>query len=237
MGYGPGDMRPVTLIILDGFALREETEGNAVALADTPTLDHWIETYPLTSLATSGTAVGLPEGQMGNSEVGHQNIGAGRIIYQDLTRIDAAVENGSFEKNAVLLDVMQKVSQGNRTLHLMGLVSHGGVHSSMHHLYALLTMAGKLGISRTRVHAFMDGRDTPPKSGLGFMEELVGKMRTLGYGRVATVGGRYYGMDRDSRWDRIQKAWDAIVHGRAEHGASDAMAAITKGIHRVTGAL
>jgi 2,3-bisphosphoglycerate-independent phosphoglycerate mutase len=212
---------PLALVIMDGYGLAEPGPGNAISLAHTPNLDRLFETWPNTSLACSGLAVGLPEGQMGNSEVGHLNIGAGRVVYQELTRIDCAIADGSFRTNPVLLAAMDAAVARKRAVHLMGLVSDGGVHSHVRHLDALLALAGERGASRVFVHAFLDGRDVAPESGAGFVRELEKTMKRLGVGAVATVCGRYWAMDRDNRWDRVRRAWRLLVmgEGRASAGA------------------
>lgn len=227
-------IRPVTLVILDGFAFREETHGNAVALARTPVLTDLLARYPHTHIATSGRAVGLPTGQMGNSEVGHQNMGAGRVVYQDLTRIDVAIEDGSFPRNETLVEACERAHparRGSGRLHLMGLVSDGGVHSSFEHLKALIDLAAQRGVPQVFVHAFTDGRDTAPKSGEGFLRALAAhcaavSARGTTKAGIATVIGRYFAMDRDMRWDRVRKAWDAMVHGIGKE-AADPIAAVT----------
>lgn len=205
--------RPVALIILDGFGWREEREGNAVAQARTPNFDRYHAEYPHTTLRACGEAVGLPPGQMGNSEVGHLNIGAGRIVYQDLTRITKAIEEGAFFTNDVFIQAMRDVKARGKALHLMGLVSDGGVHSHIRHLYALLQMAKEQGLPRVYVHAFLDGRDVAPDSGTGYLQALLARMGEIGIGELATVQGRYYAMDRDRRWERVEKAYHAIVAG------------------------
>ena len=210
--------KPLVLIILDGWGYRAETKANAIALARKPTYDRLLREYPNTLIHTSGPFVGLPEGQMGNSEVGHLNIGAGRIVHMDITRIDLMVQNGELFKHPVLLDAMKHARSGERRLHLFGLVSDGGVHSQQAHLYALLKMAKQNGLERVFVHAFMDGRDTLPTNGSGYLEQLQKKMREYNCGKIATVNGRYYAMDRDRRWERIAKAYNAIVFGDAEGG-------------------
>ncbi len=202
--------KPVLLMILDGWGLAAPGPFNAVTQAKTPHLDQLFMEYPHTSLRCSGLDVGLPDGQMGNSEVGHMNMGAGRIIYQDLTRITKAVDDGTLFTNQVLLKVMAQARQG-RALHLMGLVSDGGVHSHIQHLFALLELAEKVGVPQVFVHAFLDGRDVGPKSALTYIEQLEAKMAGLHLGRIATVSGRYYAMDRDKRWDRINKAYRALT--------------------------
>jgi len=208
--------RPVMLVIMDGCGWREEEDGNAFKLARTPNLDRYQERYPFTLLQASGEAVGLPPGQMGNSEVGHLNLGAGRIVYQELTRINLAIKDGSFFQNEVLRSAMESVKGSSRArLHLMGLVSDGGVHSQMEHLFALLKMAAEFGIGqRTCIHAFMDGRDTPPKSGAQHIRRLREEMERLGAGTIASVCGRYYAMDRDKRWSRVEQAYEMLVRGR-----------------------
>jgi len=210
--------RPLILIILDGWGYRAETKANAIALARKPTYDRLLREYPNTLIHTSGPFVGLPEGQMGNSEVGHLNIGAGRIVHMDITRIDLMIRNGELFSHPVLLNAMKHARSGERRLHLFGLVSDGGVHSQQAHLYALLKMAKQQGVERVFVHAFMDGRDTLPTNGAGYIEQLQQKMREYNCGRIATVNGRYYAMDRDRRWERIAKAYNAMVFADAEGG-------------------
>lgn len=204
---------PVAIIILDGYGKRDETVGNAVAQANTPNFDRYWEIFPHSTLKAAGLDVGLPEGQMGNSEVGHTNIGAGRIVYQSLTRIDKAITDGEFQTNDVLIEAMDHAIKNDSALHLFGLLSDGGVHSHQNHLYALLETAKEKGVKETYVHAFLDGRDVAPTSGAGFMQELVDKMAELSYGKVATVTGRFYAMDRDKRWERVEKAYNALVNG------------------------
>ncbi|MDH4140017.1 MAG: 2,3-bisphosphoglycerate-independent phosphoglycerate mutase [Coriobacteriia bacterium] len=202
---------PACLIIMDGFGVADAGVENAISLAHTPNIDTLFGRFPTTTLCASGLAVGLPEGQMGNSEVGHLNIGAGRVVYQELTRIDKAVEDGSIRKNRPLSEgIDAAVSQG-RAVHLMGLVSDGGVHSHITHLFALLEMVVERGAQEIRVHCFLDGRDVSPTSGAGFVEQVENKLVSLGRGSVATVMGRYYAMDRDRRWDRVERAWRAMV--------------------------
>jgi 2,3-bisphosphoglycerate-independent phosphoglycerate mutase len=210
--------KPLILIILDGWGYRAETKANAIALARKPTYDRLLREYPNTLIQTSGPFVGLPEGQMGNSEVGHLNIGAGRIVHMDITRIDQLIQNGELFKHPVLLEAMKQARTGERRLHLFGLVSDGGVHSQQAHIYALLKMAKQQGLERVFVHAFMDGRDTLPTNGAGYLEQLQQKMREYNCGKIATVNGRYYAMDRDRRWERIAKAYNAMVFGDAEGG-------------------
>lgn len=205
--------KPVVLMILDGYGLNEITEGNAVALANTPVMDKLMAEYPFVRGNASGMAVGLPDGQMGNSEVGHLNMGAGRIVYQELTRITKEIQDGDFFKNEALLNAMNNCKKNNSALHTFGLLSDGGVHSHITHLFGLLEMAKREGLSKVYVHAFLDGRDTAPTSGKDFMKELCDKMEEIGIGEVATVTGRYYAMDRDNRWDRVEKAYKAITQG------------------------
>src|ERR1700688_4269039 len=210
--------KPIVLTVLDGWGYRAETKGNAIALARKPTYDSLIKNFPNTLIHTSGPFVGLPEGQMGNSEVGHLNIGAGRIVHMDITRIDLMIQNGEFFSHPVLVEAMKHALSGQRKLHLFGLVSDGGVHSRQEHLYALLKMAKQQGLERVFVHAFMDGRDTLPTNGAGYLEQLQHVMREYQTGKIATVSGRYYAMDRDRRWERIAKAYSAMVFGEAEGG-------------------
>jgi 2,3-bisphosphoglycerate-independent phosphoglycerate mutase len=210
--------KPLILIILDGWGYRAESNANAIALARKPTYDRLLREYPNTLIHTSGPYVGLPEGQMGNSEVGHLNIGAGRIVHMDITRLDLMIRNGEFFHNRALLDAMAHARLGGRNLHLFGLVSDGGVHSQQAHLYALLKMAKENGLERVFVHAFMDGRDTLPTNGTGYLEQLQQKMREYHCGKIASVNGRYYAMDRDRRWERIAKAFNAMVFGEGEGG-------------------
>ena len=211
--------RPLVLTILDGWGYRAETANNAIALARKPTYDKLLREYPNTLIQASDHFVGLPDGQMGNSEVGHMNIGAGRIVQMDITRIDAAIAAGEFQKDPTIAKAMAQAREGGRQLHLFGLLSDGGVHSQQEHLYALLRTAREYGLQRVFVHAFMDGRDTAPDSGAGYIAQLEQKMREYGVGKVATVSGRYYAMDRDKRWERERKAFDAMVTGKAEGGA------------------
>jgi 2,3-bisphosphoglycerate-independent phosphoglycerate mutase len=216
--------KPVVLTVLDGWGYSAETRGNAIALARKPNYDLLLRTFPNTLIHTSGPFVGLPEGQMGNSEVGHMNMGAGRIVQMDVTRIDALIASGEFYRQPLLLEAMQQAR--TRQLHLLGLVSDGGVHSHIQHLFALLRMARENKVEHVFVHCFTDGRDTPPESGLGFLQQLEQKMRELGVGRIASVSGRYYAMDRDNRWERIEKAYRAVVHGQSEITFSDPIAAV-----------
>ncbi|TYC85993.1 2,3-bisphosphoglycerate-independent phosphoglycerate mutase [Acetobacterium wieringae] len=208
------------LIILDGYGFTRCTEGNAVEQAQTPFLDTISRDCPHTLITASGLGVGLPEGQMGNSEVGHLNLGAGRIVYQELTRITKSIEDGDFFTNEAFLAGIKSAKQKGGALHLMGLLSDGGVHSHECHLYALLNLAKKQGLDRVYVHCLMDGRDTAPDSGLGHVKSLEAKMAELGVGKIATIMGRYYAMDRDNRWDRVEKAYDAMTVGTGNHAAS-----------------
>lgn len=217
--------KPVVLMVLDGYGLNENTEGNAIAMADTPVMDRLMKEYPFVKGNASGLAVGLPDGQMGNSEVGHMNIGAGRIIYQDLTRITKDIEEGTFFENKVLLQAMENCKKNNSDLHLWGLLSDGGVHSHNTHLYGLLEMAKRNGLENVYVHAFLDGRDTPPASGKDYVKELEEKMAEIGVGKVASLSGRYYAMDRDSNWDRVKMAYDSLVTGEGVK-ATDAVQAM-----------
>lgn len=223
----PGQKSVATtlLLILDGFGLAAKGPGNAVSLAKTPVLDGLFAKYPHTSLACSGRAVGLPEGFMGNSEVGHMNIGAGRIVYQDMTRIDIAMEDGSFATNPVLLDLCARAKAGSGRLHLMGLVSDGGVHSHQNHIHALVELAKAHGVREIFIHAFLDGRDTPPKSGLGYVRALEAKLAEIGAGRIATVIGRYYAMDRDKHYERNEPAYLALACGEGV-AVTDAISAV-----------
>jgi 2,3-bisphosphoglycerate-independent phosphoglycerate mutase len=211
--------RPIVLTILDGWGYRPQIENNAIALARKPTYDKLLAEYPNTLLHASDRFVGLPDGQMGNSEVGHLNIGAGRVVRMDITRIDALIASGEFFTHPTIVDALKRASEGRRQLHLFGLVSDGGVHSHQNHLYALLKAAKQHGIERVFVHAFMDGRDTLPTSGAGYLEALLQKMREYQVGKIASVSGRYYAMDRDRRWEREKLAFDAMVTGHSEGGA------------------
>ena len=216
--------KPIVLTVLDGWGYSPETKGNAIYLARKPNYDELLRKFPNTLIHTSGPYVGLPEGQMGNSEVGHLNIGAGRIVHMDITRLDLAIANGEFFRNDLLLKAMQRGRE--RQLHLLGLLSDGGVHSHINHLFALLRMARENKVERVFVHCFMDGRDTPPTSGADYVRQLQQKMREYGIGKIATVIGRYYAMDRDNRWERIERAYRAMVHGEAESKSSDPIAAL-----------
>ena len=218
---------PTTLIIMDGFGLSDERKGNAIAAASKPNLDKIFAENPGCRLSASGLDVGLPEGQMGNSEVGHTNIGAGRVVFQDLPRISRAIEDGSFFDNDAYVEAMDDCKERDGSLHLMGLLSDGGVHSHITHLFALLKMAKEQGLSKVYVHCFLDGRDVPPSSGKHYVEQLQAKIQQLGVGEIATVMGRYYAMDRDKRWDRVQRAYDAIACGEGPFEA-DAAEAVQK---------
>ena len=211
--------KPTVLMILDGYGLNDKTEGNAVAEAKTPVMDSLMRDCPFVKGNASGLAVGLPDGQMGNSEVGHLNMGAGRIVYQELTRITKEIEDGVFFENEALVAAMENCRKNHSDLHLFGLLSDGGVHSHNTHMYALLEMAKRNGIENVYLHAFLDGRDTPPASGKDFVKEAMEKMDEIGVGQVATVMGRYYVMDRDNRWDRVEKAYSALVLGEGEEAA------------------
>lgn len=219
-------IRPVVLVIMDGWGTAPDAPGNAVTRADTPTFDHLCATAAQSELVPFGREVGLPDGQMGNSEVGHLNLGAGRIVYQSLTRIDVAIEDGSFMMNPVLLGAVRQAKKRGVTLHLLGLIGSGGVHAQDEHLFALLRLAKAQGLTDVAVHAFLDGRDTPPESAREFMHHLEDEIRAIGVGRVATVSGRYYAMDRDKRWDRVRKAYDALTLGIGEtaHTSDEAIA-------------
>ncbi|MBE5900818.1 MAG: 2,3-bisphosphoglycerate-independent phosphoglycerate mutase [Lachnospiraceae bacterium] len=205
--------KPVVLMVLDGYGLNDRTEGNAVAMAKTPVMDRLMKECPFAKGNASGLYVGLPDGQMGNSEVGHMNIGAGRIVYQDLTRITKAIEDGDFFKNESLLKAIENCKENNSDLHLWGLLSDGGVHSHLTHIYGLLELAKRQDFDRVYIHAFLDGRDTPPASGKDYVKQLEDKMRELGVGKIASLSGRYYAMDRDTNWDRTKKAYDSLVLG------------------------
>ena len=212
--------KPIVLTILDGYGLRKETHGNAVALANNPVFTNLWETYPHTTLTASGQLVGLPKGQMGNSEVGHMNIGAGRIVYQPLELINKAIEDKEFFENTEIKKVMSHVKENDSKLHLIGLISDGGVHSHINHLLALLEMAKQEGITQLYMHLFTDGRDVPPQSAYTYIKEVEDKIKELGIGKIASIGGRYYGMDRDNNYDRLKKAYDVIVNDLGEKESS-----------------
>jgi len=218
--------KPIVLTVLDGWGFRAETKGNAIALARKPTYDALLKKFPNTLIHTSGPFVGLPEGQMGNSEVGHLNIGAGRIVHMDITRIDLLIANKQLQDVPLFQQAMQRGRK--RHLHLMGLLSDGGVHSHINHLFALLEMAKQQKVANVFIHCFMDGRDTPPHSGRDFVQRLQQKIRELGVGQIATLIGRYYAMDRDNRWERIELAYRAVVHGEAETRTDDPLAALQR---------
>ena len=205
--------KPVVLMILDGYGLNEKTEANAVAQGKTPVMDKLMKECPFVRGNASGMAVGLPDGQMGNSEVGHLNMGAGRIVYQELTRITKEIQDGTFFENPALLKAVENCKANNSALHLMGLLSDGGVHSHNTHLYGLLELAKRNGLEKVYVHCFLDGRDTPPASGKDFAIALADKMEEIGVGKIATVMGRYYAMDRDNNYDRVKLAYDAMTKG------------------------
>jgi len=208
--------KPLALIILDGWGIGETTKGNAIAFAKTPNMDKFMANYPHTFLCASGESVGLPEGQMGNSEVGHLNIGSGRIVYQDYTRINRAVKDGTIFSNDVLLAAAENAKKNSSSVHLMGLLSDGGVHSHNTHIYALLELMKKKGVEKVFLHLFLDGRDVPPQSASKYIKELEKEISKIGIGKIVTISGRYYGMDRDKRWDRTKLAYDAMVYGRGE---------------------
>lgn len=217
--------KPTVLLIMDGFGLNDRHEANAVYEANTPNIDKLMEECPFVKGNASGLAVGLPDGQMGNSEVGHLNMGAGRIVYQELTRITKAIKDGDFFDNKAFLEAVENCKKNNSTLHLYGLLSDGGVHSHNTHLYALLELAKRQGLTDVCVHCFLDGRDTAPTSGKEFIEELETKIKEIGVGQIASIEGRYYAMDRDNRWDRVEKAYAALVYGEGNE-AADAVEAI-----------
>jgi len=216
---------PMMLMILDGYGQSDTTHGNAITSAKKPNIDKLFEAYPHTTLKASGLSVGLPDGQMGNSEVGHLNIGAGRIVYQDLTRISKEIDDGTFYNNSALLSAIEHVKKNNSALHLMGLVSDGGVHSHISHIFALIDMAHKHSLEKLYVHCFLDGRDVPPRSALLYIDQLEQYMKKVGLGQIATVSGRYYAMDRDERWERIEKGYNALTLGEGIH-ANTALEAV-----------
>ncbi|RCX18534.1 phosphoglycerate mutase [Fontibacillus phaseoli] len=219
--------KPVALIIMDGFGLRNTVEGNAVAQANKPNYDRYLKQYPNTTLTACGEAVGLPEGQMGNSEVGHLNIGAGRIVYQDLTRISKSIREGEFFQNETLVAAVRSAKASGKKLHLYGLLSDGGVHSHIDHLFAMLDLAKKEDMHEVYIHAFLDGRDVAPDSAKGFIERLIAKIEEVGVGKIATVQGRYYAMDRDKRWERVEKSYRAMVYGEGPQ-YTDPVTAVTE---------
>ena len=211
------EKRPVVLMILDGYGLNDNCEANAVCEGKTPIMDQLMSQCPFVKGQASGLAVGLPDGQMGNSEVGHLNMGAGRIVYQELTRITKSIEDGDFFSNEALMAAVENCKKNDSALHMFGLVSDGGVHSHITHIYGLLELAKRNGLSKVYVHCFLDGRDTPPTSGKEFVEALEAKMEELGVGKVGVVSGRYYAMDRDKIWDRVEKAYNALTKGEGNH--------------------
>ena len=219
--------KPTVLLILDGYGLNENPKGNAVAIAKTPVMDKLMAEYPFVKGNASGMAVGLPDGQMGNSEVGHLNMGAGRIVYQELTRITKEIQDGTFFENEELLAAVENVKKNDSALHCFGLLSDGGVHSHNTHLYGLLELAKRNGLEKVYVHCFLDGRDTPPASGKGYIEELQAKMKEIGVGEIGVVSGRYYAMDRDNNYDRVEKAYLALTKGEGVKG-TDAAEAVQK---------
>lgn len=222
--------KPVMLMILDGFGISDKVEGNAVRAAYKPNFDRLYANYPHTQLGASGLSVGLPDGQMGNSEVGHLNIGSGRIIYQELTKITKEIQEGNFYKNKALNWAVDKAIENNSSLHIMGLLSDGGVHSHIDHLKGVLNLAKEKGIKKVYLHAFLDGRDVPPSSAITYIKEIENYMKEVGVGKIATVAGRYYAMDRDKRWQRVELAYDAIVLGKGET-AESAVSAVEKSYH------
>jgi len=226
--------KTTVLMILDGYGLNEKAEGNAIAEAKTPVMDKLMAECPFVKGNASGLAVGLPDGQMGNSEVGHLNMGAGRIVYQDLTRITKEIQDGVFFENTELKRAMENAKEHNSSLHMYGLLSDGGVHSHNTHVYALLEMAKRYGLEKVYVHCFLDGRDTPPMSGKDYVQELADKMQEIGVGEIATVMGRYYAMDRDNRWDRVEKAYRALTLGEGETAASGVEAVAQSYANEVT---
>ncbi|MBP5372803.1 MAG: phosphoglycerate mutase (2,3-diphosphoglycerate-independent), partial [Clostridia bacterium] len=225
--------RPVCLFIMDGYGNRAQAEGNAIKIADSGVIDGFFKEYPSTYLGASGMSVGLPDGQMGNSEVGHLNMGAGRIVYQELTRITKAIKDGDFFENEELSGAIDHALKSGKKIHLYGLTSDGGVHSHNTHLYGLIELCKKKGAKNVFIHCFMDGRDVSPTSGKGFIEELQKKLDEIGVGEIASVAGRYYAMDRDNRWERVEKAYDSLTLGNGEpcENAADMMqASYDKGV-------
>ena len=226
--------KPTVLLILDGYGLSDTKEGNGVALANTPVMDKLMAEYPFVKGYASGMAVGLPDGQMGNSEVGHLNMGAGRIVYQELTRITKEIEDGTFFENEALVEAMENAKKNDSAVHFFGLLSDGGVHSHITHMYGILEMAKRYGIEKVYLHAFLDGRDTPPSSAADYMQQMVDKMEEVGVGEVASVSGRYYAMDRDNNWDRVEKAYLAITKGEGEQAENPVEAIKTSYANDVT---
>lgn len=223
--------KTTVLMILDGFGLNDKEEGNAIKLANTPNIDKIMKDYPFVKGNASGLFVGLPDGQMGNSEVGHLNMGAGRIVYQELTRITKSIQDGDFFENPTLKKALENCKERNTALHVMGLLSNGGVHSHNEHLYGILKLAKMNGLEKVFIHAFLDGRDTPPTSGKGFLEELQNKIKEIGIGKISTISGRYYAMDRDNRWERVEHAYNAMVMGKGE-STSDVISYMEKSYSR-----
>jgi 2,3-bisphosphoglycerate-independent phosphoglycerate mutase len=224
--------KPLALIVLDGWGLNPDPKGNAIAAAQTPNWHRFMRQYPWASIPTSGESVGLPPGQMGNSEVGHTNMGAGRVVYQDLTRLSKSIHDGDFFENPTLLAAIAHVKRTGGRLHLIGLTSDGGVHSSLEHLWALFDLAQRHGVRPVYVHCFTDGRDTAPTSGKGFVTQVEAQLRARDLGRIATVVGRYYAMDRDNRWERVEQAYRAMVDGQAEFSAASGVDAVEKAYAR-----
>ena len=220
------DKKMTALVIMDGFGINPEHDGNAIYQQGTPHLDALMNKYPHTQIGASGMDVGLPDGQMGNSEVGHTNIGAGRIVYQSLTRITKDISDGVFFEKPALVHAIENAKKNDSAVHFMGLLSDGGVHSHNTHLYALIELCKRHGLKKVYVHCFMDGRDTPTTSGIGYIRELEQKLSEIGVGKIATVSGRYWAMDRDNCWDRVKKAYDAMVLGRGEATAENAETAM-----------
>ena len=218
-------MKPVVLVILDGFGISDNEKGNAVKEAKKPVLDEILKKCPVSSLQASGLDVGLPEGQIGNSEVGHTNIGAGRVVYQNLVRINKDIESKEFFSNEILLKAAENCRENSSVVHVLGLLSDGGVHSHINHLFALLELFKQQSLDKVYLHIFTDGRDVLPTSAAGYVKQLEEEIKKIGVGKIATVSGRFYAMDRDSRWDRVKKAYEAIVEGKGEF-FSDAVAAI-----------
>ena len=218
------ETKPIMLMILDGFGINEKSDGNAVKQANTPNIDKLMKKYPTTKIYTSGLKVGLPDGQMGNSEVGHTNIGAGRIVYQELTKITKSIEDGDFFAIPEFIEAIENCKKYNSKLHILGLVSDGGVHSHIRHLYGLLEMAKRRDFENVYVHCFLDGRDTPPASAEGYITDLEEKMKEKGIGKIASISGRFYAMDRDKRWERVKKCYDALVKGEGNKSASATIA-------------
>ncbi|MEO7558057.1 MAG: 2,3-bisphosphoglycerate-independent phosphoglycerate mutase, partial [Gammaproteobacteria bacterium] len=224
--------RPIVLVVLDGWGHSDNADGNAIHCARKPVWDSIIKTYPHTLIHTSGMNVGLPDDQMGNSEVGHLNLGAGRVVYQEFTRISRAIRTGSFFNNQVLTDAVDQVVASKKSLHILGLLSPGGVHSHEEHIHAMVELAVRRGAERVYLHAFLDGRDTPPRSAADSIKGMQDKFAELGKGRIASVIGRYYAMDRDNRWSRVERAYNLIAQGKAEFQAPDAGAALDMAYQR-----